>query len=81
MIPPVPAALRQLNIASICGLVSPGRSAYTAPSEPWIVTGSANCSGLRVTMLTEPAVPPSTSFACEVLCTTTRSTISDGYSE
>ena len=49
--------------------------------EPWIVSGSANCSGRRVMMLTEPAVPPSTSFASEVLWTTTRSTISDGYSE
>ena len=36
--------------------------------------------GLRVRMLTEPAMPPSTRSACEVFCTTTEPTSSDGKS-
>jgi hypothetical protein len=50
----------------------------TTPSEASAVIVSGNCSGLRVTMLTLPVVPPSGSLACEDLCTSTELTSSDG---
>ena len=52
-----------------------------ACAESSAVNGFLKLSGVRVSMFTAPATPPSTRSACALLCTTMRLTISDGSSE
>ena len=63
-----------------CGSVLYGRSRIHRAGRGLQVSGLPKSSGLRVMMSTEPATPPSTSEASELLCTTTWLTSSDGSS-
>src|SRR5580700_7051402 len=74
------ASFFQSASALYCPSVLDGKSAYTAPADACKVKGCENSNGLRVTISTEPATPPSTNEALELFCTTTELTISDGSS-
>ena len=69
------------TIALACGSVLLGNEEWTMPIDASAVSCFLKSSGLKVTMSTVPATPPSMMSAVALLRTSTRLISSDGSSE